>query len=127
MFPNGWPGRGLLILRLSLGVFLIQDGVVEFSTNPIRQVILLQTVSVSAGILLMIGFWTPIAGAGVVVLQLWFLMLDVRSVRDCLFSASLGAGLAMLGPGAMSLDARKFGRKRIDILNRHSPTDPPLK
>jgi hypothetical protein len=29
--------------------------------------------------------------------------------------AGLGLALAMLGPGVSSLDARLFGRKRIDI------------
>jgi putative oxidoreductase len=29
--------------------------------------------------------------------------------------AALGAALAMVGPGAWSVDARLFGRKRIDI------------
>jgi len=29
--------------------------------------------------------------------------------------AALGAALAMVGPGAWSIDARLFGRKRIDI------------
>jgi hypothetical protein len=31
--------------------------------------------------------------------------------------AILGAGLAMIGPGAFSVDARLFGRKRIDLPN----------
>jgi hypothetical protein len=29
--------------------------------------------------------------------------------------AALGAALAMVGPGAWSIDARLFGRKRIDM------------
>jgi hypothetical protein len=29
--------------------------------------------------------------------------------------ASIGLSLAMLGPGAWSVDARLFGRKRIDV------------
>jgi hypothetical protein len=29
--------------------------------------------------------------------------------------ATLGIALAILGPGALSIDARLFGRKRLDI------------
>jgi hypothetical protein len=32
-----------------------------------------------------------------------------------ILQAALGAVLAMVGPGAWSIDARLFGRKRIDI------------
>jgi len=32
--------------------------------------------------------------------------------------ATLGATLAMVGPGAWSIDARLFGRKHIDIPER---------
>jgi uncharacterized membrane protein YphA (DoxX/SURF4 family) len=31
------------------------------------------------------------------------------------FLAAIAASMAMLGPGAWSIDARLFGRKRIDI------------
>jgi hypothetical protein len=33
-------------------------------------------------------------------------------------AATIGAALAMIGPGAWSLDARLFGRKRIETHDR---------
>jgi len=42
-----------------------------------------------------------------------------------IFLAILAVSVAMLGPGAWSIDARLFGRKRIDI-DRTRPTRPSL-
>jgi hypothetical protein len=39
-------------------------------------------------------------------------------VRGAILLAVVGAALAMLGPGVTSIDARLFGRKRIDIPER---------
>jgi hypothetical protein len=39
--------------------------------------------------------------------------LDGRYNSSAVISTALGVALAMLGPGAWSLDARVFGRKRI--------------
>jgi hypothetical protein len=35
-----------------------------------------------------------------------------------LAQAALAAALAMIGPGAWSIDARRFGRKHIDLSKR---------
>jgi uncharacterized membrane protein YphA (DoxX/SURF4 family) len=39
--------------------------------------------------------------------------LDREHSLSALTGAALGVGLAMLGPGAWSVDARRFGRKRL--------------
>jgi hypothetical protein len=38
-------------------------------------------------------------------------------MEDAVLLATLGAALAALGPGAHSVDARLYGRKRIEIQN----------
>jgi len=59
------------------------------------------------------------AGAGILLLK-----VSIALLRYCSHSgdpsipivqAVLGAVVAMVGPGAWSIDARLFGRKRIDI------------
>jgi uncharacterized membrane protein YphA (DoxX/SURF4 family) len=75
-------------------------------------------IAAVAGILLLAGLWTPIAGAVVAILELWIAALAKSDVSIHLLLAALGAGLAMLGPGAWSVDARLFGRKRLDIGDR---------
>jgi len=75
-------------------------------------------LEVAGGIFLLAGFWTPIAGALTAVDELWLAFSlplphpSDRWVRILL--AVLSAGVAMLGPGAWSVDALLFGRKRFD-------------
>ena len=72
-----------------------------------------------AGIFLVSGFFTPVAGAIIVLAQAWIAFSPAsandgeRSIR--LFLAAAAASVAMLGPGAWSVDARRFGRKVFEI------------
>ena len=118
MFPNGWPGRGLLLLRLVAGIFLMHDGLGELLGSPPWGGIIRQSLATGGGILLLLGLWTPMAGVLVVIVELWAAFSKTDSLRSCVVLAAVGAALAMLGPGVRSIDARLFGRKRIDIRER---------
>jgi putative oxidoreductase len=63
--------------------------------------------------LLFLGFGTPYAAIGEVAVQVGNMALERRYDEATLIAIALGVALAMLGPGACSLDARIFGRKRI--------------
>ena len=82
---------------------------------PVRAV--LDLVAGVAGALLMIGLWTPIAGAVVAVVE--SLICFSRPFANHshplghLLLIVLGLGLCMLGPGTWSIDARLFGRKLL--------------
>lgn len=84
----------------------------------------------AAGILLLAGLWTPIAAVAIAVDELWIaLSLSSSPLGNqwiLVFLAVLCAGIAMLGPGAWSIDARLFGRRRFDIGQRTSGRKPPL-
>ena len=80
--------------------------------------IIWQSLATIGGVLLLIGFFTPMAGALVVIVELWTALSRADNPRTFIVLAVLGAALAMLGPGIWSLDARLFGRKRIDIGDR---------
>ena len=69
------------------------------------------------GVLLIVGLWTPIVAALMVVLELWHVFSDAGNPTVCLLLATLSAGLVLLGPGAWSIDARLFGWKRLEIRN----------
>jgi putative oxidoreductase len=111
-FPNSWPGAGLLILRVAAGSSLLG---VDYMTSGLGDVatVLLRCVALTVAVLLMLGFGTPFAGVGEGVIQVGIMILDKRYDSSSMVAAALGFALAMLGPGAWSLDARVFGRKRI--------------
>jgi putative oxidoreductase len=116
-FPDGVPGTGLLFLRLVASVVLIHHGLigllgVRFEAIPC------EIISAGAGLLLLVGLWTPMTGALVAFLEVWIAFARPNDLWTSLLLGALGAGLAMLGPGAWSIDARLFGRKRIDIPER---------
>ena len=77
-----------------------------------------ELIAAGAGILLLVGLWTPMTGVLVVLVELWVAISRPGDLCTPLLLGALGAGLAMLGPGAWSVDARLFGRKRIEIGNR---------
>jgi uncharacterized membrane protein YphA (DoxX/SURF4 family) len=59
--------------------------------------------------------WTPVSSATVAVIEIWLMVASISEFWLSIMVTAIAAGLAMLGPGAWSLDARLFGRKRISI------------
>jgi uncharacterized membrane protein YphA (DoxX/SURF4 family) len=115
MFPYGWPGRGLLLLRLVVVLILIHDGIGALMGGPQRESISLQVIAAIAAVFLLAGLWTPIAGGIVTLSELWIILTCADDPRSTILLATLGTALAFLGPGTLSVDARLFGRKRLDI------------
>ena len=118
-FANGWPGTGLLLLRLLTGAALIHFGIANQREAPPLPTAVLQIIGIGAGILLLIGLWTPVAGALAAIVKMSIALSRFLSHSGdpwiAIIQAVLGAVLAMIGPGAWSIDARIFGRKRIDM------------
>ena len=117
-FANGWPGTGLLLLRLLTGAALIHYGMLGLSKAPQFALIAPQVIGAGAGILLLVGLWTPVAGALVAIVEVWIAFSRPGDTWIPIMLAALGAALAMVGPGAWSVDARLFGRKHINITER---------
>jgi hypothetical protein len=63
--------------------------------------------------LLLIGLWTPAAGTVVAIADGWLAWSRADDAATSALLAVLGATLAMIGPGAWSVDARLFGRRHI--------------
>jgi uncharacterized membrane protein YphA (DoxX/SURF4 family) len=103
---------GLLILRLAAGFSLLG---VDYVTGGLSDIAaaLLRCVALAVAVLLVLGFATPFAAIGTAVIQVGIMTLDRRYDSSAAIATSLGVALAMLGPGAWSVDARVFGRKRI--------------
>ena len=109
-FPRGWPGAGLLCLRLIAAIATFHYVISGFASDPNVLRILIESV---AGLLLCAGLWTPIAGSALSIVGLWSAFSGHGDFWAQILLATMAAALAMLGPGAWSVDARLFGRKRL--------------
>jgi uncharacterized membrane protein YphA (DoxX/SURF4 family) len=116
-FAEGLPGVGLLLLRCVAGTALVLHGLATLGGVPVQSSIL-EILGIGGGILLLAGLWTPIAGALVAILAVWHRVARPEHLWSSIFVATIGAALALLGPGAWSLDARLFGWKRIELRDR---------
>jgi putative oxidoreductase len=117
-FPNSWPGRGLLLQRIVTAAFLFYFGFERLNEAPELALILPHVIGAGAGILLLLGLWTPVCGTLIAANEVWIAVFcpDNRGIPIML--AALGATLVMTGPGAWSVDARLFGRKHFEIPQR---------
>jgi len=109
-------------MRLVAGITLVSRGIAGLLGEPQLGSAILHVLSTGAGVLLLAGLWTPVAGVIAAVIQLWHIFARHTFVQpgDSLthiMLATLAIALALVGPGAWSVDARLFGWKRIDIPN----------
>jgi hypothetical protein len=112
-FANGWPGFGLLIQRLVLGIALLCHGAILLSGARAVEPIVPDLIGSVLGLFILAGLWTPAVGALVAVVQVWIALTGAGDESMAIILAALGGTLAMIGPGAWSIDARLFGRKYI--------------
>jgi hypothetical protein len=130
-FAPGWPGIGLLVLRIALGVPLLVEAAAllaewRATAGPL---VVIALISVAAGLALQLGYSVgraAIAGAADVIAihfsSLHGERLNLFSSRiACFLAISIAIALVLLGPGAFSIDARRFGRREIVIPPRSTP------
>jgi putative oxidoreductase len=112
-FPNSWPGCGLLLLRLEIAALSIFS---MFALgSPAWLFLVLSVCALLATALLAVGLWTPIAGVTQAVISLSLCATSGGFYSIYVTTALSGLVIAMTGPGAWSVDARLFGRKRMDF------------
>jgi putative oxidoreductase len=114
-FARGWPGLGLLLLRIVCGGYILIEGVARCQAGQSGAWVMAGIFAVVDGALLFIGLWTPIAGPIAVILSAWNVMVRHEDPHPGILLAAIGAALAVIGPGALSVDARLFGWKRIEL------------
>jgi putative oxidoreductase len=117
-FPEGWPGTGLLFLRAAAAIPAVQHGITGLLTAPSPAHLVLQLLAAGTTAPLLVGLWTPVAGVLLALTEIFLAFSHSDDPWIHILLGVLGAALAMLGPGAWSMDARLFGRKRIQIPQR---------
>ena len=113
-FAGGWPGLGLILMRLVVGLAIASSAGSALLNSPAIPMTVVSVLLATAAILLIIGLFTPIVGAVVALIESCRLLLIPADRLVYLLVATFGAALAMLGPGLWSIDARLFGWKRIE-------------
>ena len=130
MFPDGWPGTGLLLLRLATCAVLISQSFAYFGDK--RDLgfsgVALGALATAVALSLLIGFLTRFVASaaaivGIISVFSWLPssgggpLVNPATAGLC---AAIAVAVICLGPGALSLDARLFGRREIVI-----PPSPP--
>jgi hypothetical protein len=111
MFPTGAAGVALVLLRVSVSILLLTN--VVASEDPIVHMWELAGLGL-LGVSLCLGVFTPVASILACFIELAALSdLKGAGVTPLIVSILLAASLAMLGPGAYSVDARMFGRRLV--------------
>ena len=106
-FAGGPPGAGLLFQRLIVGATLVYCVL----TTPSGTVAAPQVIGALAGLLLIAGLWTPLAGAMAACAEAWIAFSSAADARIPALLGVLAVTLALIGPGEWSVDARLYGRK----------------
>ena len=124
-FPTGYPGLALLLLRLVVGGAASSQAWLLITANygAVNTGVVVDLLALVTALALIIGFMTPIAAVLLSVGGL-LLTLDTSAPGHLLLFESgmarlefiaISAALISLGPGALSLDARLYGRREIKV------------
>ena len=121
-----------MLLRVSVSLPLIYWAVADLyrsfaGATFVLSRVLSDVVTGTAALVLLAGFWTRFTAVVIAIYELGiafsagFAPTGEQWIHILL--AALSASIAMLGPGAWSIDARRFGRKVFDIGDRSETHD----
>ena len=104
-------------MRIAAGGALVIHGVAGLAAGSAVPSVALDILSAVIGVLLLVGLWTPIVAALATIDVALLAFSDPANQRVYILLGALAAALALLGPGAFSVDARLFGWRRVEIRN----------
>ena len=115
IFPSGWPGVALLLLRGSVALAVLVPAYSQRQALP--SLALLALILLSA--ILCAGFLTPVVAVLAAAVHLVAaLSLGMGHEGATVVAIVDALALALLGPGAYSIDARRFGRRLVKLPRR---------
>jgi uncharacterized membrane protein YphA (DoxX/SURF4 family) len=119
IFPAGSAGVALVVLRLVVAARVFTEARTHSTTDC---AILLDVLASVVGLSLLLGFLTPYCATISCLAELAFLVMSWTPDAFQLWMSALTSGsVAVLGPGAYSVDAKIFGRKMIEVPPRDNP------
>jgi hypothetical protein len=124
-FPSGCPGAALLLLRLAVGgiASLQASLIIAAAPGAVNGNVLIAASVIFIALALIVGFITPVASV-LLTIGGMIVMLDPGMAAKLPIFESwiarlefivLSAALICLGPGAISLDARLYGRREVQV------------
>ena len=113
-FAEGWPGFGLFLQRFLTSAVVFYFGGMHFLESTTLAPSLPHVIAAIAGVLLLFGLWTPLAGTVIAIVEVWIFLARLGNPLIAIMLGSLAATVAMIGPGVWSIDAQLYGRKRIE-------------
>jgi hypothetical protein len=130
IFPSGWVGAALLVLRVSIGASAILEATFAIVAGHSWLNVAAAFAAALAGAALIVGVLTPVvsallaAGGAAILLGLHAVILRLLHSPMALFEfVVMAAVVVVLGPGATSIDAHLFGRREVAIRDEHHPDD----
>ena len=102
-------------MRVVVGsALVVRAGLRLWTDLPPMNVTVPAVLLIGAGMLLIVGLWTPIVGTSIALIEIWKMLTVAGDKWVWLLLGTAAVALAMLGPGLWSIDARLFGWKRIE-------------
>src|SRR5580704_14537756 len=97
-FVRSWEGLGLLLMRLACGGVLMGEALTRINGIPVSESFIYISLLTPAGLAMLTGYRTRIAGAGTAALEVSLLALGEGNAVIRSLLATLGAPLALIGP-----------------------------
>jgi hypothetical protein len=111
-------------MRLVVGIALVVRRIIELQSAPPISLAVIHVLAIAAGILLLAGLWTPIAGVLLAIIEIWSAFTHPHDPWSYILLGTLGAALArsVRAPGPSTPAFLDGSASTFEIERIKSPT-----